>query len=113
MRISDWSSDVCSSDLRIASEFPLEPVPSSYRGEVAARWRYADQAGDIGLITIVSQPFCGDCTRARLSPAGKLGRAAGRERVCQDGEISVIVVTFKKQTPTASCFCRCTIHVLL
>ncbi|HEY9571849.1 MAG TPA: GTP 3',8-cyclase MoaA [Pusillimonas sp.] len=57
---------------RIASEFPLEPVPSSYRGEVAARWRYADQAGEIGLITSVSQPFCGDCTRARLSPEGKL-----------------------------------------
>src|SRR3546814_18612981 len=58
--------------VRIASEFPLEPVPSSYRGEVAARWRYADQAGEIGLITSVSPPFCGDCTRARLSPAGQL-----------------------------------------
>ncbi|MFW7340394.1 GTP 3',8-cyclase MoaA [Pollutimonas sp. H1-120] len=57
---------------RIAAEFPLEPAQAAYRGEVAARWRYADGAGEIGLITSVSQPFCGDCTRARLSPEGKL-----------------------------------------
>jgi cyclic pyranopterin phosphate synthase len=57
---------------RIAAEFPMEPVRATYRGEVAARWRYVDQAGEIGLITSVSQPFCGDCTRARLSPEGKL-----------------------------------------
>ncbi|HWL27447.1 MAG TPA: GTP 3',8-cyclase MoaA [Burkholderiaceae bacterium] len=57
---------------RIADEFPMEPVHAAYRGEVAARWRYTDQAGEIGLITSVSQPFCGDCTRARLSPEGKL-----------------------------------------
>lgn len=57
---------------RIAAEFPIEPVQAEYRGEVAARWRYVDQAGEIGLITSVSQPFCGDCTRARLSPEGKL-----------------------------------------
>ncbi|NGM87109.1 GTP 3',8-cyclase MoaA [Parapusillimonas sp. SGNA-6] len=57
---------------RIAAEFPMEPVHAAYRGEVAARWRYTDQAGEIGLITSVSQPFCGDCTRARLSPEGKL-----------------------------------------
>lgn len=57
---------------RIAAEFPLEAVQAGYRGEVANRWRYTDNAGEIGLITSVSQPFCGDCTRARLSPEGKL-----------------------------------------
>lgn len=57
---------------RIAAEFSLEPVQADYRGEVASRWRYADGGGEIGVITSVSQPFCGDCTRARLSPEGKL-----------------------------------------
>jgi cyclic pyranopterin phosphate synthase len=56
----------------IAAEFPLEPVASSYRGEVANRYRYADGAGEIGAIASVTQPFCGDCTRARLSADGKL-----------------------------------------
>lgn len=56
----------------IGAEFPIEPVASGYRGEVAGRWRYADGAGEIGVITSVSQPFCGDCTRLRLSPEGKL-----------------------------------------
>jgi cyclic pyranopterin phosphate synthase len=57
---------------KIGAEFPLERVPAQYRGEVAGRWRYVDQAGEIGVITSVSQPFCGDCTRARLSPEGQL-----------------------------------------
>ncbi len=57
---------------RIGAHYPLEPAEAAYRGEVASRWRYADGAGEIGLITSVSQPFCGDCTRARLSPEGKL-----------------------------------------
>jgi cyclic pyranopterin phosphate synthase len=56
----------------IAAEFPLEPVDSAYRGEVARRWRYADGAGEIGVIASVTQPFCGDCTRARLSADGRL-----------------------------------------
>jgi len=56
----------------IHAVFPLEALHASYRGEVAQRWRYADGAGEIGLIASVSQPFCGDCTRARLSPEGKL-----------------------------------------
>jgi len=56
----------------VDSEFPLRPLQARYRGEVAARWAYADGAGEIGLITSVSQPFCGDCTRLRLSPEGKL-----------------------------------------
>ncbi len=57
---------------RIDSEFPLEPVDAGYRGEVARRYRYKDGKGEIGLVTSISQPFCGDCTRARLSPEGEL-----------------------------------------
>jgi GTP 3',8-cyclase len=56
----------------IDAEFPLEPVEPAYRGEVARRWRYADGGGEIGVIASVTQPFCGDCTRARLSADGKL-----------------------------------------
>ena len=58
----------------IAAEMPLEPIASNYPGEVAQRWRYADggSGGEIGVITSVTQPFCGDCTRARLSAEGKL-----------------------------------------
>jgi len=56
----------------IDGEFPIEPVDRSYRGEVAQRWRYRDGAGELGLITSVTQPFCGDCTRARISAEGKL-----------------------------------------
>jgi cyclic pyranopterin phosphate synthase len=56
----------------IAAEFPLEPVEPAYRGEVARRWRYADGAGELGVIASVTQPFCGDCTRARLSADGQL-----------------------------------------
>uniref|UniRef100_UPI0033415C1E GTP 3',8-cyclase MoaA n=1 Tax=Castellaniella defragrans TaxID=75697 RepID=UPI0033415C1E len=56
----------------IGDKFPLEPVRAGYRGEVAVRWAYQDGAGEIGLITSVSQPFCGDCTRMRLSPEGRL-----------------------------------------
>ena len=57
---------------RIAAEFPLEPVEAGYRGEVARRWRYLDGAGEIGVIASVTQPFCGDCTRARISAEGRL-----------------------------------------
>ena len=56
----------------VAEEFPLEPVDPAYRGEVAKRWRYVDGAGEIGVIASVTQPFCGDCTRARLSAEGQL-----------------------------------------
>jgi len=56
----------------IGAEFPLEPVDAAYRGEVAQRYRYHDGAGEIGVIASVTQPFCGDCTRARLSADGKL-----------------------------------------
>ncbi len=56
----------------IDAELPIEPVDRSYRGEVAQRWRYRDGSGELGLITSVTQPFCGDCTRARISAEGKL-----------------------------------------
>jgi len=56
----------------ISAELPLEPVDPGYRGEVARRYRYADGGGEIGVIASVTQPFCGDCTRARLSAEGKL-----------------------------------------
>jgi cyclic pyranopterin phosphate synthase len=57
---------------RIDGEFPLEPVPPAYPGEVANRWRYRDGAGEIGVIASVTKPFCGACTRARLSAEGRL-----------------------------------------
>ena len=56
----------------INSEFPLQPVDANYRGEVASRYRYLDGSGEIGVITSVTQPFCGDCTRARLTTEGRL-----------------------------------------
>ena len=57
---------------RISAAFPLEPVDPGYRGEVAKRWRYTDGGGEIGLISSVTQPFCGDCTRSRISAEGRL-----------------------------------------
>jgi cyclic pyranopterin phosphate synthase len=57
---------------RVSEVFPLEPADPNYRGEVAKRWRYQDGAGEIGVITSVTQPFCGSCSRARLSAEGRL-----------------------------------------
>jgi len=57
---------------RISAEMPLEPVGANYSGETAARWRYADGGGEVGLISSVTQAFCKDCSRARLSTEGKL-----------------------------------------
>jgi cyclic pyranopterin phosphate synthase len=57
---------------RIAARWALEPVEPAYRGEVAKRWRYADGAGEIGVVASVTAPFCGDCSRARLSADGRL-----------------------------------------
>ena len=54
----------------IDAVYPLEPAEAGYRGEVARRYRYKDGAGEIGVISSVTQPFCGDCTRARLSAEG-------------------------------------------
>jgi GTP 3',8-cyclase len=56
----------------IDAELPLEPAVPNYPGEVARRWRYRDGGGEIGVIASVTQPFCGDCTRARLSAEGRL-----------------------------------------
>jgi cyclic pyranopterin phosphate synthase len=56
----------------VDAQFPLEPLGPQYGGEVAQRYRYRDGGGEIGLIASVSQPFCGACTRARLTADGKL-----------------------------------------
>jgi cyclic pyranopterin phosphate synthase len=56
----------------IDAAMPLEPVAANYRGEVAGRYAYRDGSGELGVIASVSQPFCGDCTRARLSAEGHL-----------------------------------------
>jgi cyclic pyranopterin phosphate synthase len=56
----------------IAARFPLEPIEAGYRGEVARRWRYADGGGEVGVIASVTEPFCRDCTRSRLSAEGRL-----------------------------------------
>jgi GTP 3',8-cyclase len=57
---------------RISEEMPLEPVAPTSAGEVARRYRYRDGSGEIGVITSVTAPFCGDCTRIRLSAEGRL-----------------------------------------
>jgi cyclic pyranopterin phosphate synthase len=56
----------------LASEFDVVPRAPAYRGEVAACWRHRDGAGEIGVIRSVSQPFCRDCQRLRLSADGKI-----------------------------------------
>jgi cyclic pyranopterin phosphate synthase len=56
----------------IDAELPIEPAEPNYAGEVARRWRYRDGGGEIGVISSVTQPFCGGCTRARLSAEGRL-----------------------------------------
>jgi cyclic pyranopterin phosphate synthase len=55
----------------INARWPIEPIFENYRGEVAERWRFVDGAGEIGFISSVSQPFCGSCSRARLSSEGR------------------------------------------
>jgi GTP 3',8-cyclase len=71
-----WSADrvLPASEIveRISSAWPLEPVGPAYRGEVAARHRYRDGRGEIGVISSVTEPFCRDCHRARLSADGRL-----------------------------------------
>ncbi len=57
---------------RINEEMPLEPVGKNYRGEVADRYRYVDGTGEVGVISSVSEPFCGSCTRIRLAPDGSV-----------------------------------------
>ena len=71
-----WSAEQVVPSRRIVAMIhavhPLEPLEPTYAGEVARRYRYADGAGEIGFISSVSEPFCGDCTRARLSVDGTL-----------------------------------------
>ena len=74
--LNGWNmDDVVPADeviARIDGEMPLEPVEASYRGEVALRYRFRDSEGEVGIIASVTKPFCGDCTRLRLSPEGEL-----------------------------------------
>jgi cyclic pyranopterin phosphate synthase len=57
---------------RVDARFGIEPVDAAYPGEVAERWRYRDGSGEVGFISSVTQPFCRDCSRARVSPEGQL-----------------------------------------
>lgn len=57
---------------KIHTEMPLEKLPSRYPGETASRWRYQDGSGEIGTIASVTQPFCGNCSRIRMSTTGRL-----------------------------------------
>lgn len=71
-----WSADqvVPSREIlaRIGERYPLSPASPQYRGEVAERYVYDDGSGEVGFISSVTQPFCGDCTRARISADGQL-----------------------------------------
>ena len=69
-----WDQVVPAAEIvqQIDAEMPLGPVDSNYPGEVANRYRYRDGQGEIGVISSVSQPFCANCTRSRLSTDGKL-----------------------------------------
>jgi cyclic pyranopterin phosphate synthase len=71
---NDWRADsvVPSKELveRISKRWPLQPLGRDYRGEVAERYGFEDGAGEVGFISSVTQPFCGDCSRARLSSDG-------------------------------------------
>ena len=69
---STTSSRPPRSSRTIDAALPLEPAEENYRGEVARRWRYRDGSGEIGVIASVTQPFCGDCTRSRISAEGRL-----------------------------------------
>ena len=71
-----WQADevISAAEIRdiVEKKYPIEPASADYHGEVAQRWRYRDGSGEIGIIASVSQPFCGTCTRARLSADGSL-----------------------------------------
>lgn len=56
----------------INADMPIKPAKANYRGEVAKRWEYLDGGGEVGIISSVSSPFCGDCSRARLSATGSI-----------------------------------------
>lgn len=73
---NNWALDdvITASQIRelVNSYYPIEPATPNYKGEVATRWRYRDGAGEIGVITSISQPFCQSCSRARISAEGSL-----------------------------------------
>ncbi len=73
---NQWNYDAVISAQEIAdtihAELPIEPAQPNYKGEVAKRWRYLDGGGEIGIIASVTQPFCGDCSRARLTAIGSV-----------------------------------------
>jgi GTP 3',8-cyclase len=92
----------------IDSEMPIEPIEPNYRGEVANRYRYTDGSGEIGIIASVTQPFCGNCTRARLSADGSIYtclfatvghdlRAALRDGASDDELSSLIAVVWARR----------------
>jgi cyclic pyranopterin phosphate synthase len=72
---NDWQPNlvVPSRELaaRIRARWPMQPISENYRGEVAQRWMFDDGGGEVGFISSVSQPFCGACSRARLSSEGQ------------------------------------------
>ena len=86
---------------RINARWPMQPLSQNYRGEVAQRWRFDDGGGEVGFISSVSQPFCGACSRARLSSEGKFYtclfaadgldlRAPLRDGAC-DADVSALI----------------------
>jgi len=103
-----WRLDevVAAADLieTIAAVWPSEPAEPAYRGEVAGRWRYLDGAGEFGIISSVTRPFCRDCTRARLSADGTLYTClfavSGRDvrSVLRDGSSDEVLTAFIADT---------------
>jgi len=81
---------------RIAGRWPLRPLDPHYRGEVASRYAFADGAGELGFVSSVSAPFCGDCHRARVSADGKLytclfaGEGHELRHALRDGEDALL-----------------------
>ena len=74
--LNGWTSDEVVSGKEIVDtihrRYPIYPINKNYKGEVASRYLYEDGGGEIGIVASVTQPFCGDCTRARISTEGKL-----------------------------------------
>lgn len=94
---------------RIQQVFPMQPVDPHYRGEVAKRWRYNDGTGEVGVITSVTQAFCGDCNRIRLSAEGSIytclfaSKGVDLRRLLREGSSDeyiqeVIANTWKERT---------------
>ena len=86
----------------ISSEFPIEEVKPEYQGEVAKRWRFQDGMGEFGIISSVTQPFCGGCTRLRVSAEGKAftclfsSKGADLKKVLREGKCDSDVSDFMR-----------------